>query len=202
MNPIRTRAFTLIEMLVTLAIFGMLMVALTGGLFTGTRAWSRADENLVRSSALDVALDEWQSDFERPWLEIGENVPAFEAGADEKSRTRLKIRSLSAREENAPAGAVTEATWAAREIENGGLDWVRSVQDSVAGSAVGEPIEETILSGVSRVEYRYLIRGQWVEELDENSGIPSAVQARVTMTGTPQAIAWRTARVVIGEIKK
>lgn len=191
------RAFTLIEMTITLAVFGLLMAALVGALFAGTRSWDRADGALVRGAALDVALKRWQADFERAWFEPKGELPVFESSAGEKQRAIVTIRTLGSARESMPAGGMAEVAWEVRSNADGALDWVRIARYSVAGRPVGEEVVEVVLPGVSGVEYRYLIDGAWAGEWQ--GGVPSAIQARVTMAGTPQAIAWKTARIVVGE---
>lgn len=200
MKPLSTPSspgFTLIEMLITLSMFSLLMSVLLAGLFATTGAWRRADAGLVRSSQLRHALNQLVWDLEHLHFEPEPEEPVFQVGRDEHGRAVITASVMDERPYRGLPGAVAQVLWELKE-ENEGLNWTRTVQFHIASRPTGDPVQEVILYGVEKVEYRFFGSRGWSEQWELEQGLPQAVQARVRMAGTPLTIQWGVAQLAIG----
>lgn len=192
----RRSAFTFIEVMITVSLFGLLMAVLMGGLFSTTRAWRGADGRLVRGAALHAAIEAWRRDMEHPRFEPKAQEQVFQSGADAKGRPSIGIWAAGSDRRGDPPGALAEVHWEIKETDKG-LNWIRRVQSYVAGKAVGDPREEIMLEGVGKVTYQYLSEGKWKDKWEEKK-TPDAVQAQVEMAGTPLTRQWAAAELIVG----
>ncbi|MBI4589632.1 MAG: prepilin-type N-terminal cleavage/methylation domain-containing protein [Candidatus Rokubacteria bacterium] len=177
------RGFTLLELLIALAIVGALLAILLGGLHVGLTAWHQGEDRaeahahlrnlselLARSIA--AAFPYRQSDREG-----GEAQLQFQ-GEEE----RLSFVTFAPPFPLAPSMAFTAVTFAQRAGGRPGLAISEKALPNFDPLEEAEPI--LVDSAVTAVSFRYLAPdGDWEDRWDGQAeqGLPQAVQVRLTV---------------------
>ena len=178
----RRRGFTLLELLVALAIVGTLLALVLGSLRVGLAAWRQGDDRAETHAHLR-SLSELLArsvaaafPYRQSPPEGGEPQIQFKGDAG-----RLSFVTLAAPFPSAAPVTFTAVTFARLEGERPGL----AVREKVLPNL--EPFEETeplfVDDAVTKVEFRYLPPdGDWTDAWDgvEKKELPRAVQIRLT----------------------
>ncbi|MGN8157414.1 type II secretion system minor pseudopilin GspJ [Salinisphaera sp. RV14] len=181
MRPTRAQAgFTLVELLVAIAVFAVMAAIAYGGLSSVIGTRDSIDAALDRSKMLQMATWRLQQDIEqvvaRPVRNrFGDAEPAVMGSPD----TGLTItRDGWPNPLSEPRSTLQRVHY---QLEPHG-DLVRSYYRVVDQAQDSAPVDTNLLSGVTRIEWRFLDNnGQWQDRWPpRNSGAISNLSARAT----------------------
>ncbi|MDT0618672.1 type II secretion system minor pseudopilin GspJ [Salinisphaera sp. P385] len=187
----RTHGFTLVELLVALAVFGIMAAMAYGGLTSVIDTREGIDRSLARTQALQTTLFRMQNDLEqtvsRPIRDAyGDPQPAMVGSADTGI---LFTRTGWYNPLQVPRSNMQRVGYRIDEDDNlVRVHWM--VLDQAQDSA---PVEQTMLENVDTIEWRYLDASrEWVDRWppqsaggslgtgqDPDAPLPIAVELRL-----------------------
>ncbi len=178
MNARATAGFTLLEVVVALAVLGFLMVGLAQGVRFGLAAWSRQDRVIDRRADLD-ATDRTLRAL------VGQMDPgtARDPAAIAGSEQRLGFTSVLPTGGDVTAGMDGEAADMLLLVDAGHrllLRWTPHIHARRVGPAP-EPHTEVLLGGIERLElayWRMAPGGGWTQEWTDRA-LPGLVRFRL-----------------------
>jgi general secretion pathway protein J len=178
----RDIGFSLLEVLVALAIFAVVAALAWGGLDTLARSRHALDAERVRLSALQLTIAQLERDLRqavaRPVRDgIGAEIPALLGQSNAVEVTRLAPGGGW----QTPLPALERVGWRCADGALQRLRW--PVLDRVAGTL---PASEIRLRGVSDCQWRYFDRGVgsvWPPRGAAAERLPRAVELRFTLAG-------------------
>ena len=177
------KAFTLVEMLITVSIFSMMIGVLVSGVFAGTRSWIKGDRLLRRSIAARTAVDLMRRDIENARVWEGSDTPALLFDTDEPNRpviqSRVVLSSFLAYEK----GSCRVVTW---EVigEAGETRWVRSSVPCRPSDESEDAEVETILKEVESITLSFRYEDEWTDE-PRDYAYPDQLAIIVSLQGSP-----------------
>jgi prepilin-type N-terminal cleavage/methylation domain-containing protein len=182
-NATHPTGFTLVEMLVSLTIFGLAVSALVVALHVGGRTWRNVRASQARQGEIEAAFEVFKGDIAQLRLPAeGDESPPLTEADDGEGGERLSFATFN----RGRAGGGTPAyLWAGVEYgteggEQGGLDLVRTTLPRVAGVA-GERFERIVLKGVRGVSFSYLTK-EGTKETYEEGALPAGVVMALRLT--------------------
>lgn len=187
--------FTMIEMLLTLTLFGLVMGTLVMGLRAGARSWKTVRLHQEKAAALESAFKVLTTDL-RSLGVFGEDSPSIVETATEGGAERLALTCLgSRREQRAGTGHVwREVLYEVREGESGEGEFVRAtVPYAGASPLAGREGEGVILDGLETVRFDYLDgSGSEEETWEDSDNSPGAVTVTFEFSsgGSVQKTVW------------
>lgn len=184
--------FTLVEVLVTLAIFALAVTTLIAGLRSGIGAWQGVRRHQDADASLLRAERILREDVRAIARTVKEQPAIAETAADMGGET-ITFSVM-------PAGAVQRANnhcvWAAirygveRSEEGDDLELVRTEAPYVSELAMEmEPLKEPILSGVESVHFSYYSQGELKAEWDAGDALPQVIEIKIERRHAP-ALTW------------
>lgn len=189
----RTRGFTLIELMVAVAIFAAIAAIAYGSVAALLGARERLESSEARLRALQVALSTFERDLRstvaRPAREpYGDPRPALVGQRAGIALTRLRSGGL------ADATAQTQRVGYALE----GGRWIRNAWPVTDAAPSTRPLAATLLDGVDAVSLRYLDdQGRWRDVWPAAS-----VGANAELTALPRAVDLRVSTTDVGELRR
>ncbi len=182
------RGFTLIEVLVTASLFSMVMSVLLVGIFSGTRAWDRADRKMERFSQIRLALEQFREDVEHAQLGSGENLEFI---LDGEGRPVWEAPTLETRAGSAWQGGVIQVEWAVGEA-GASSDWIRQSQRLLGDELLGSVESEIMVEGIKTLTLEFRQTDAWVPVPDTENPMPDRVRLRLeTEDGFDQEVVAR-----------
>jgi general secretion pathway protein J len=172
MTQVRNAGFTLLELLVTLVVFSVLMLALSRGLHFGLQAWGVQAHSIARTSNLD-AVDRTL----RRMIEHMDPGTQSEPPLIEGDQRRIAFTTDLP---DAAASLVTRHADVALLVEAGHLivRWTPHMHVQRFGPPP-RPMETELLGGVQRIELAYWQRaGGWLSRWQSDS-LPQLVRIRI-----------------------
>ncbi len=172
----RDGGFTLVEMLVSLVVLGLLAVLIVQGVGTGTRVWRHSRDSVGAVERVEAAQTLLRDRIERlrPVTRFEGNTPVSDLGGDAQSFSFVSLPLDSERPARARHYTV---------LRNGDGDLVLrwSLDD---GSPEPEETDEVLLKGVDDLEIAYLDSGAdgapaWRADWFHQAAPPRAVRLRV-----------------------
>lgn len=177
--------FTMIEMLVTLTIFGIVLSSLVVGLRTGILTWRSIRSSQAEHASSEQAFDHMRADFEALSF-ISEDILPLVESAEEFGGERLMLTVLSDRNaQRVGAGS----SWAeveyrvAEDEESDSVHLMREVRPKVGPSAVtGSEASTTLLAGVDSIEFSYLRGQETLPVWEEEDTVPAGIEIVIHMS--------------------
>lgn len=183
----RSRGFTLVEMLVGLALFALLSVLLFGGFRFGLRAWEAGGARAEQASEIQLVQEALRRQLAaaRPPAALAADPESLaEASFSGTARSLTFIAPLPGR-----SGASLYRFAIAKTVDGDGgrltLRWSAPGQDGADAADPAAQIE-TLLSGVAGVSFGYFgpalpdAPAQWLDRWDGSLGLPRLVRLSVT----------------------
>lgn len=194
MMKIRTRsmrAFTLIEMLLSISLFSVLMGVLLSSLYAGSRVWNKADAALTRSAEVATALDEITWELDHLYYEKDRKEPVFALGTTDDGVPTISYLTLEPWLGSDIPGALSQVSWKLETSDKTKI-LTRESQLQISGRPIGDPQKRTVLQGVQSITVQCLKDRQWVDQWKE-AAPPQAIRIQVQMTGPPLIVKWASA---------
>ena len=192
-NPKPRSGFTLIEILVTLAIFTAVLAVLVEGLHSGIRAWRSVRLHQIRQAELTVLAEKITEDF-RHLLAAGDGSPIAETALETGGEKIRIATSLSRKRQRAGVGWVWNEIELSTAVDDDGKKILRrTVQPHAGKSLVGaEPVEETLLTNIKSVQLDYLGPDGQTPVWESQDTLPLAVVVRIQPETGPELVipAW------------
>lgn len=189
----RRNAFTLMEMVLAMGVCAVVLVAVNGVFFSGTRLCQSATRTLSEALPLETALATLRRDLQ------GAMVPAptggvfagdfkvgdvTSPGLDQNVAIEL-YTTTGALHENEPWGDVQRVTYALRATA-GGRELVRGVVRNLLAAVPPAPDEQSLLGNMTSLTFDCYDGTQWRPAWDTTAGdtnLPVAVRARLQLAG-------------------
>lgn len=172
----------MIEMLVTLTLFGLVMSSLVVALNSGVVSWRSVRANQSRQAAMDQAFEQIGLDFQHLAV-IYEDIPPLVETTEETGSERLRFTVLGNRRAQWNG---TGSSWAEVEYRvvvdeaTQSSNLVRELRPKVGPSNIeGAEVEETILEQVASVQFDYLGPNGTVPLWEDENALPAGMKIRV-----------------------
>jgi len=210
-----TRAFTLLEVLLAVAIFSIVLIAINTVFFAGLRLRQRVTENVEQSLPLTQALSLLRRDLQNavpPGGSLAGNfsssgpVAAGNTGtAANSSRSATPsagpqtggldfFTSTGVITDDAPWGDIQEVNYQLMDpldrANAYGRDLVRSVTRNLLATASQPPDLQRLLSNVQSLDFSFYDGTQWRDVWDTSAGdqgLPKAVRMRLQLAVDPSS---------------
>jgi type II secretion system protein J len=189
------RAFTLIEVLLAVAIFSVVLVAINTVFYTALRLRKHTTEALERSLPLDNALAIMRRDLMNT-MPIGGNLASsfrdgpIIVGTSMGQYVGLEFfTTTGVLKDDEPWGDIQKVTYAlvdppARAQASSGKDLVRFVTRNLLPLTEEDPEQQRLLSGVDRLEFTCFDGMNWRDLWDTtttDTNMPLAVRIRIAL---------------------
>jgi len=196
-----TRAFTLLEIMLALAISGVVLAAVGGVFFSALKLRDRTAAMLDQTAPLYQAIAVIRRDFQGALPPGAAAIPtagdfksAPQGGGGTSSSYRLQLYTTSGiLNEDDPWGDVQQVIYELRDPTDhrqNGKDLVRAVSRNVLASGAQEATELPLLSNVQSLEFSCYDGTDWRDSWDTsigNTNLPVAVRVRVRLAGDNSA---------------
>jgi type II secretion system protein J len=189
-------AFTLIELILAMAIAAMVLVGITGVFFSAMRLRDRTVERVDNALPLEQALTTLRRDLENavPPSTNGVFLGNFKVGSVNSTDLNQPVdielyTTTGALRANEPWGEVQRVTYALRLPDDrsaAGKDLVRTVTRNILATVPPPPTEQRLLGGVESVEFGCYDGTQWRDYWDTTLGdtnLPTAIRVRLQLAG-------------------
>ena len=195
MNHARQNGFTLIEVLLAVAIFAVVLAAINTVFYSALRLRNTMNESLERSLPVEQALAIIKRDL------VAIVPPGTLAGPLKcESASSLSITgqptgpqiytSTGTVNQTSPWGEVQKVTYYLRPPTNfttrAGQDLFRAVTRNLLPSAEEQPMERFLLSDVEEIHFLFYTGTEWRESWDsstEEMPLPKAIKVQLLMAG-------------------
>lgn len=184
----KARGFTLIEMLVTLTIFGALMAVLVVGLRTGIQTWERVRTHQNRTAAEQAAIAIFRSDMEHIAIVSDTLHPVVETKGDNDSEI-LTLSTLPSRSEleHGLLSSWSQIEYKIGPTQTGELSvLIREARPhaSLDNPIVGVAGIRTILEGVDAITFDYTSKNEETDTWSAENP-PSVIRVSIQRSGRP-----------------
>lgn len=172
----------MIEMLITMTLFGLVMSSLVVALNSGVVSWRSVRANQSRQAATDRAFEQIRLDFQHLTM-IQEDVPPLVETTEDSGGERLRFTILGGRRAQSNG---TGSSWAEVEYRvvvdeaTQSSNLVRELRPKVGPSSIeGAEVEETILERVASVHFDYLGPNGTVPLWEDENALPAGIKVLV-----------------------
>jgi len=193
---VRYSAFTLIELILAIAIMAIVMIAINAVFFSAVRLREHTDYAVEESLPVQQALATMRRDFQgaMPPAENGVLSGDFKVGIVSSMGSGLPVdvevfTTTGAMRENEPWGEVQKVTYGLRTPSNQqmpGKDLFRSVTRNLLATMTPQPDDQRLMGGVESIEYSCYDGTQWRDTWDTtvtDTNLPAAIRVRILMAG-------------------
>lgn len=180
MIPPRNEAgFTLVELLVSLAVLGLMAATLLSGLVTGRRAWERVEVRADEGERIAAAQALLRALLERtfPQGEFNGSQPGT-VFAGRETRMSFQSAALEAHRPSPP--------WRYRLALSPGGTLDLDLTPPLARDPAAARVRQTIVEGVDRVEFAYYGSAEpdnvarWRSRWEQQPGLPRMIRIRAS----------------------
>lgn len=172
----------MIEMLITLTLFGLVMSSLVVAMNTGVGSWRRIHANQSRYAAMDLAFEKFNLDVQH-MARISDDIPTLVESAEENGGERLIFTMLGDRHAqwNGHGSSWAEVEYRVVEDEaTQSRNLIREMRPRVGPSSiVGAQMDETLLEHVATVQFDYLSRENTVPIWEDQNALPVGIKILV-----------------------
>jgi type II secretion system protein J len=194
---LEVRAFTLLEVMLALAVSAILLAGIGGVFYGGLRLRDRTAAMLDASLPLQQAFSALRRDLHGAVPPTGTYAMAGDFKIEGQSsglaqNFRLQCFASSGvinENENVSGGDIQQIIYELRDAsartQNGGRELVRSIYRNPLSTGVQNPEEQVLLSNVEGLEFAGYDGSDWRLTWDTslgNTNLPSAVRVRVQLT--------------------
>jgi len=190
-----SRGFTLIEILVALAVASLLLLAVYGAFSPLARARDQVEKSEATYHQARVLFDRLGRELRSIPLNKLPNEQLLSGGSDERGRPFLQLVSSAATPLGGVPGGVANLSYRLAEDplgENGALALFRSEQprQEVQEADLGQ----RLISGVKSFQPRFFDGSTWFDSWSAgNSGLPQAVEINLVLSNAGEDIPFRSA---------
>jgi type II secretion system protein J len=191
-----TSAFTLIEVMLALAISAIVLAAVGGVFFTALHLRDRTAAMLDETASLYQAIGVIRRDFQGALPPGAAAIPTVgdfkcnsQGGGGNSSGSIQLYTTTGVLDENDPWGDVQEVVYELRDPTDNrqnGKDLVRSVSRNVLASGTQDAIARPLMGNVKSLEFACYDGAEWRDSWDTSLGdtnLPVAVRIRVRLAG-------------------
>jgi general secretion pathway protein J len=195
-NQRRATAFTLLEVLIAVAVFAVVLAAVNAVFYGALRLRNGTTRSLEAAAPVTQALARLRRDLRGLVLPGGTLAPTFQssdvstmemASSGTRSAGPSFYSNTGKVEEGAPWGEVQQVTYYLRESTNrlaAGQDLIRAVRRNLLAQEQEPPDEEWLMSGVQRIQFSFHSGTQWRDSWDstaETNSLPRAVRVELQL---------------------
>ena len=193
-NPNSWSAFTLMEVMLALAVSAIVLAAIGGVFYSAVRLRERTTATLDEAAPLHQALTLLRRDLQGAMPPGGTMTGDFKSGLAGSGMAQgiglQFFTSTGVLNDNAPWGDMQEVTYELREpaqrTKTGGKDLVRGVSRNLLATTEQEWDEQWLMGNVQSLEFACYDGADWRDSWDTsmgNTNLPSAVRVRILLAG-------------------
>ncbi len=189
--PPSRAGFTLIEILVTMTIFGLVLSSLTVALRSGLNTWRSVRSHQTRQAELAGALGQLGRDFDALTI-LSKDTPAInesvtDANGDDLSLTILGQIPVLAAE---PGFEWANVRYYIKEIEDPSAKaLVRELKPMVGPSPMsGGESETVLLQSVRTIQFGYVTPQETLPQWQDAEKLPVAIEIRIEFDSGPPLV--------------
>lgn len=194
-NTQHATAFTLMEVMLALAVSAIVLAAIGGVFFSALRLRDRTAAMLDETAPLYQALSIIRRDFQGALPPGPASLPTagdFKTEADNGDSRIQLFTTTGALKDSEPWGDVQEVVYELRDAQKrqGGKDLFRVVTRNVLASGAEEGVELPLLSNVQSLDFECYDGADWRDSWDtsvSDTNLPVAVRIRVRLAGDSDA---------------
>jgi type II secretion system protein J len=182
--------FTLIEVLLALAISAIVLVAISMAFVGALRLREHSSARLDQSLPVERALDLMRRDLKNvvpPGLMLAGPLQsgAFQGGVDANDGIQI-YTSTGLITPNNPWGDIQKVTYglqSSSDTTNGSKDLIRAVTRNLLATGAEDEDDQRIMSGVQSVTFSYYDGSEWLDTWDDTTqtNLPFAVRVNVQL---------------------
>jgi type II secretion system protein J len=189
-------AFTLLELILAIAIMAIVMIAINAVFFSAVRLREHTDYAVEESLPVQQALATMRRDLQGAMAPTDTGIMAgdFKVGIVSSTGTGLPVdiemfTTTGVLHDNEPWSEVQKVTYGLRQPtsqQSAGKELYRSVTRNLLATMTPQPDDQLLMSGVDSVEYSCYDGTQWRDTWDTtvtDTNLPTAIRIRVLMTG-------------------
>jgi general secretion pathway protein J len=207
------RAFTLLELLLAIAVFAVVLSAINGVFWGALRLRNKTSRMLERSVPVNQAMLILRRDLAGIMPPGGTFAGQFKSDVTSidttwGTPTGPEIRTTTGRVDDLqPWGEVQKIVYYLRPPTNGmsavGFDLLRVITRNLAPALAEEPVAQTLMSGVTEMNFEYYDGSSWRTTWDsttETTVLPRAIRVQMQLAdqdpeaGTPTSGMLRVSR--------
>jgi type II secretion system protein J len=190
-----TRAFTLIELILCIAIMAIVLIAMNAVFFSAFRLREHTDRVIAESMPVEQTLETIRRDLLNaiPPMSNGVLSGSFKVGGVTSMGVGEPVdiefyTTTGVLRDNEPWGDVQKVTYGLRQSANAaarGRDLVRGVTRNLLASMTPQPSDQWMVGGIESIEFSCYDGMQWRSYWDTtltDTNLPSAVRVRLVLS--------------------
>jgi len=193
-NPNSSTGFTLMEVMLALAVSAIVLAAIGGVFYSAVRLRERTTATLDEAAPMHQALTLLRRDLQGAMPPGGTMTGDFKSGLTGSGMAQgiglQFFTSTGVLNDNAPWGDMQEVTYELREpaqrTKTAGKDLVRGVSRNLLAATEQEWDEQWLMGNVQSLEFACYDGADWRDSWDTsmgNTNLPSAVRVRILLAG-------------------
>jgi len=193
-NPNSSSAFTLMEVMLALAVSAIVLAAIGGVFYSAVRLRERTTATLDEAAPMHQALTLLRRDLQGAMPPGGTMTGDFKSGLTGSGMAQgiglQFFTSTGVLNDNALWGDMQEVTYELREpaqrTKTAGKDLVRGVSRNLLATTEQEWDEQWLMGNVQSLEFACYDGADWRDSWDTsmgNTNLPSAVRVRILLAG-------------------
>jgi type II secretion system protein J len=189
----RLPGFTLIELILSIAIMAIVMIAINAVFFSALRLRESTDNVVAESLPIEQAMSTLRRDLQGavPPADNGVLSGDFKVGDVSSLGTSLPVdiemfTTTGVLRDSEPWGEVQKVTYGLRSASGPapGKDLIRSVTRNLLATVTPQPEDQWLMSGVDSIEFSCYDGTQWRDTWDTtltDTNLPTAIRVRVQL---------------------
>ena len=193
------QAFTLIEIVLALAVSAIVLAAIGGVFFSAMRLRERTTAMLDEAAPLQQAVAFLRRDLKGAVPPGGTLAGAFQSGVVSGNlgqNSGIEFYTTTAAINDAtPWGDIQKVTYqlqdSANSLRTGGKDLIRSVTHNLLATGVEEAEDQWLMGNVQDLQFAYYNGSAWNDTWDStlgNTNLPTAVRVRLQLVSDAGAL--------------